>query len=103
MTHGENDFLQLASEAGLLGISVLGFLVLYLFLKAYRGIHVLSSRKTQRYIVMGGLVGILALMFHSSMERNIQVSANAFLFTYLWAFILKLPGLETYQRNTYVA
>ncbi len=34
---------------------------------------------------MGCLVGILALLFHSIVERNIQVPANAFLFTFLLA------------------
>jgi hypothetical protein len=38
---------------------------------------------------MGGLVGILALMFHSMVERNIQVPANAFLYTMLWAIVLR--------------
>jgi hypothetical protein len=35
-------------------------------------------------------VGILALMLHSLVERNIQVPANAFLFTLLWALILRI-------------
>jgi hypothetical protein len=37
-------------------------------------------------------VGILALMFHSMVERNIQVPANAFLFTFLWALVLKVTN-----------
>jgi hypothetical protein len=39
---------------------------------------------------MGGLVGILALMFHSMVERNIQVPANAFLYTMAWAIVLRI-------------
>jgi hypothetical protein len=31
-------------------------------------------------------------MFHSLVERNIQVPANAFLYTILWAFVLRISS-----------
>jgi len=92
VTHAENDFLQLASETGLIGIGLLFILFLFLFIKAVSMIRSLSSREPERYIAIGGLVGILALMFHSLVERNIQVPANAFLFTFLWALVLKVTN-----------
>jgi hypothetical protein len=48
---------------------------------------------------MGGIVGILALMFHSLVERNIQVPANAFLFTFIWAAVLKISTKETRETK----
>ena len=90
VTHAENDFLQLASEVGLLGSGLLLALFLFLFFKAALGIRSLSRGNPQRYIAIGGLVGILALMLHSIVERNIQVHANAFLFTVVWAMILTI-------------
>jgi len=90
VTHAENDFLQLASDAGLIGIGLLFVLFFFLFIKTISKIRSLSSREPGRYIAIGGLVGILALMFHSLVERNIQVPANAFLFTFLWALVLKI-------------
>ena len=101
VTHAENDFLQLASETGLIGIGLLFFLFLFLFIKASAGIRSLSSAAPQRNIAVGGLVGILALMFHSLVERNIQVPANAFLFTFLWALVLKITQqpLGQFQRQ----
>jgi hypothetical protein len=48
---------------------------------------------------MGGMVGILALMFHSLVERNIQIPANAFLFTFIWAVILKISTKETKETK----
>lgn len=89
VTHAENDFLQLASETGLIGIGLLFVLFLFLFIKALAGLRSLPSAAPQRYIAVGGLVGILALMFHSLVERNIQVPANAFLYTFIWALVLK--------------
>lgn len=90
VTHAENDFLQLASEVGLVGIGILLILFIFLFFKAVSGIRSLSHWGTQRYIGIGGLVGILALMFHSIVERNLQVPANAFLYTFIWAIVLRV-------------
>ncbi len=100
VSHAENDFLQLASEVGLVGIGVLFVLFIFLFFKAISGIHSLSNSEPQRYIGLGGLVGILALMFHSLVERNLQVPANAFLFTFILAMVLRLKGREIHQTHS---
>jgi len=92
ITHAENDFLQLASEAGLCGAGLLLALFLFLFFRAASGIRSLTSMEPQKYIGIGCLVGILALMFHSNVERNLQVPANAFLFTVMWAMALRIGG-----------
>jgi O-antigen ligase len=89
VTHSENDFLQLLSETGILGAGLLAALFFYLLFKAFSGIRALSRREPARYIGLGGLVGILALMFHSLVERNIQVPANAFLYTFIMALVLR--------------
>jgi O-antigen ligase len=91
-THAENDFLQLASEIGLLGAAPIAVLFFFLFFKATSGIRSLSSEEPARYIGIGGLVGILALMFHSMVERNLQVPANAFLYTVIWAMVLRVAA-----------
>jgi O-antigen ligase len=78
-THAENDFLQLASEAGLLGFGLVLIPFLYFSYKAISGIRLLSHRDSRRYIGIGGIVGIFALLLHSLVEKNIQIPANAFL------------------------
>jgi O-antigen ligase len=90
VTHAENDYLQLTSEVGLIGMGILLILFIYLFFKAVSGIRSLSRWGAERYIGVGGLVGILALMFHSVVERNLQVPANAFLYTFIWAIVLRV-------------
>ena len=86
----ENDFLQLASEVGLAGVGPLLVLFLFLFFKSASGIRSLSRGEPQRYIGIGGLVGILALMFHSIVQKNLQLPANAFLYTVTWAMVLRI-------------
>ncbi|MGQ9645849.1 MAG: O-antigen ligase family protein [Thermodesulfobacteriota bacterium] len=95
ITHAENDFLQLASETGGVGMGLLITAFLFLICKAFSGIRKLSPEDSQRYIAMGGLVGILALLIHSTVERNIQVPANAFLFTFIFALVLRLSSKRT--------
>jgi hypothetical protein len=43
-------------------------------------------------------VGILALMFHSLVERNIQVPANAFLYTFVFALILRVAPVSKEKK-----
>lgn len=95
VTHAENDFLQLASETGLVGMGLLIIAFSFLFYKAFSGIRKLSSEDQRRYIGIGGLVGILALLIHSMVERNMQVPANAFLFTFILALVLKISTPKT--------
>jgi O-antigen ligase len=99
VTHAENDYLQLASEVGLIGIGLLLFVFVFLFSRAVLAIRSLHSRDSKKYIGIGGLVGILALMFHSLVERNIQVPANAFLFTFIWAAVLRISTKETRETK----
>ena len=98
-THAENDFLQLASEVGVVGVGVLFVLFMFLFYKGVAGIRSLRHGEPQRYIGIGGLVGILALMFHSIVERNIQVPANAFLYTVMWTITLRI-ALDSGSKRT---
>jgi O-antigen ligase len=93
-THAENDFLQLTSEVGLAGMGILLILFLSFFYKGFSNVRSMSHRNPGRYIGMGSLVGILALMFHSLVEANIQIPANAFLFTFIFALVLRLPDLS---------
>ncbi len=103
VTHTENDFLQLSSEVGLIGMGILFILFIFLFVKAVSGLRSMSITDSRRYFGIGGLVGILALMFHSIVERNLQVPANAFLFTFLWAMVLKMatyrPGAKVIRGD----
>jgi hypothetical protein len=38
-------------------------------------------------------------MFHSLVERNIQVPANAFLYTLLWVIVLRISTRGVNRRN----
>jgi O-antigen ligase len=98
VTHAENDFLQLASEVGLVGFGLLAILFLFLFFKG--GLRIRSETSPQRYIGRGALTGILALMFYSLVEKNLQVPANALLYTFLWGLTIT-PSLQKRKRQSH--
>jgi O-antigen ligase len=99
VSHAENDYLQLASEVGIIGLGLLSVLFSYLISRAFSGIRSLSDREPGRYIAIGGLVGILALMLHSLVERNIQVPANAFLYTFMFALVLRIAPIRNEKKT----
>jgi hypothetical protein len=44
-------------------------------------------------------VGMVALMFHSLVERNIQVPSNAFLYTFIFALVLRMAPVRKTQQT----
>jgi len=93
-SHAENDLLQLATEVGLVGIVLLAVLSFLALKKAAVTIRALPFESPERYIAIGGLIGILALLFHSLVEKNIQVPANGFLFTFVLAMVCGMSRPE---------
>ncbi len=84
-THAHNDYVEFAAETGLIGISLLGLIVLTSFAAAVRAQH-LRRDPVMRGISLAAIMGILALMIHSSVDFNLQIPANALTFMLLLAF-----------------
>jgi putative inorganic carbon (hco3(-)) transporter len=84
-THAHNDYLELAAETGLAGVGLLGSMVLLSFGAALRAQY-LRQDPVMRGISFAAMMGILALMIHSSVDFNLQIPANALTFMLLLAF-----------------
>ena len=97
VTHAENDFLQLASETGLLGASILLAIFIHSVFKTVSATYS-TAFSPKKYIAMGGIVGILGLMLFSLIERNVQVPANAFLFVFI---VVLLLGYRQYSSSVW--
>lgn len=92
VSHAHNDYIELAVEAGVIGIFLSGFFVVMLFYKTYK---VFLARKDAYsvYIYMGSVTGIFSILIHSVTDFNFHIGANA-----LWFFFL--AGLAVSAANT---
>ena len=83
--YAHNDYIQFATESGVAGLAMLGLIVVWSLAVALR------AQYTRRDPLMRGLsfasiMGIIALMIHSTVDFNLQIPANAMLFMVMLAF-----------------
>lgn len=74
--HAHNDFVEIATDYGLLGLGILGLLVL---LTLWKVLKVLAHRRSPlvRGIAFGVAMSVVALLIHSAVDFNLQIPANA--------------------------
>ena len=93
-----NDFLQIAIEYGVIGFALFGLIVLFSFIRAIQ-----AQQQRQTAILKGAgfaaMMGIISLMIHSSSDFNLQIPANALLFTLLCAFACIAHSMEHQEHQ----
>jgi O-antigen ligase len=74
--HTHNDFVEIASDYGLLGLGILGTLVALTLVKVLR---VMAKRRSVLPwgIAFGVAMAIVGLLLHSTVDFNLQIPANA--------------------------
>lgn len=90
----ENDYLQFAAETGLFGFALAGGMVLLSLGAAIRA-HYVRRDPLLRGMSFASIMGITALLIHSTVDFNLQIPSNAVLFLMLLALAwisLALPG-----------
>jgi O-antigen ligase len=82
--HVHNDYVQFLTETGIIGASLLGLLVLASFACA-----ILAQARRRdplaRGVAFGVVMGVTAIGIHSTVDFNLQIPANAFIFMILLA------------------
>ena len=96
--HVHNDYMQFATEAGIPGFVVLGAIVLMSFFAA---VLALSRRRDPlaRGVAFGVVMGVTALAIHSTVDFNLQIPANALIFSVLLALGWLALCLERQDRG----
>lgn len=82
--YAHNDYAQMAAEFGVTGFAMLGIMVLWSFIVALRA-HATRRDPLMRGVSFTAIMGIIALMIHSSVDFNLQIAANATYFMVLLA------------------
>lgn len=100
--HTHNDFVELASDFGLLGLTLFGVLVASTLVVVVR---VMAQRQSTLPwgIAFGVAMAIVALLLHSTVDFNLQIPANALTITVILAmgWIAKeLPSKGRRRKST---
>jgi O-antigen ligase len=74
--HAHNDFVEIATDFGLLGLGILGLLVASTLWVVVR---IMATRKSPLPwgIGFGVTMGVVALLIHSTVDFNLQIPSNA--------------------------
>lgn len=80
-----NDYLQVAADAGIIGVVLLGLFIFWLVREGRRGINVKNTFR--RGIAVGSLAGIFAVMVHSLFDFVLHTTAVTLLFLLLLAML----------------
>jgi len=91
--HAHNDYLELTSDTGLPGATLLFLPVLYLLIKMI-GCFLGDSRRYRRTVVLACVGSTVALLVHSVMDFNLQIPANALIFSVVLGIGYKAACLE---------
>lgn len=92
--HAHNDYLELGSEYGIIGIVLLGVAVLLSLSQAIQSQFIRRSY-FMRGIGFASSMGIVAILVHSTVDFNLHIPSNAALFIVLLGF----AWLSRYQPN----
>ncbi|MBI3895987.1 MAG: O-antigen ligase family protein [Acidobacteria bacterium] len=77
--HAHNDYLELTAELGIPGALLLFGLILTVLWRAV-SVFYSSFHQRDRFLLLGCCSSILAILFHSFTDFNLQISANAIVF-----------------------
>ncbi len=91
-----NDYLELLSNQGIIGFSLLGTATLLLLLKLFRGLK--KSRRNNTGSLYGlqiaSFCSVIAILLHSLADFNFHLPVNAVYFYLILAVGIKIPRLK---------
>jgi O-antigen ligase len=99
--HTHNDFVEIATDFGLIGLAILGLLVA---LSLWRAAHIMVKRRSALPwgIAFGVAMSVVALLIHSTVDFNLQIPANALTIVVILAMAWcaqHLPSTSTRTRS----
>jgi len=91
-----NDYLQFTAELGISLIFIIAWMIVALYRKAFKKIK--NPSRLVRGTTLGAVAGITAILVHSFGDFNLQMPANAILFTVLAALAAGPVPLDNISR-----
>ncbi len=101
--HAHNDYLEIASELGVIGLFLLFFCFSVMFVSVLKNVSNNPDRRLQA-LSLGSLAACFSLMVHGLVDFNFYIPSNAILFVVSSAIALnssRMPGHGAGQWKTY--
>jgi O-antigen ligase len=95
-----NDYLQLLTDAGLLG-ALLGLWFIFEIIRSARRQwpQLAQARSHDRALIIGGYVAMLGIAVHSFLDFNLQIAANALVFLLIVALTTAIEPRSAHRSN----
>lgn len=77
--HAHNDFMELYSDFGMLGVMIAFFFLFKVLTYIFKNL----KKRKEKYVIYtacGGLAGLFAVFIHSIVDFNFQIPGNAYIF-----------------------
>ena len=87
--YAHNDYLHFTAELGLFVLPLIIWLIAVILSKGI-GIYNNTQSSFKRAVALGATVGVISIMFHSFVDFNLHITANAVLFSVLAGIIMAL-------------
>ena len=94
-----NDYLQILSDAGILGFLCLAAFIILLFKKSLSIINQ-TSDKFHRGVAIGALAGCFGILFHSFFDFPLRTPSNPFIFLTLVVLAVSTVNYPKLQRKS---
>jgi O-antigen ligase len=91
--HAHDDYLEFATDTGLLGAALLFLPIVYLFVRMIFS-FIADDRRYRRAVVLGCIGATAAMLIHSAADFNLQIPANALGFAVVLGIGYKAALLE---------
>jgi len=84
--YAHNDYLHFISEVGISLIAIMIWMIIVLYRKGFKKLK--NQSRMVRGITLGAMSGITAILIHGISDFNLNIPANALLFTILAALVV---------------
>jgi O-antigen ligase len=94
----DNDYLQFISEVGLPLIAIIIWMIIALYRKGFKKLK--NPSRLSRWMTLGAMAGLTAILVHSISDFNLHIPANAILFVVLAAIVVApLPVSSDHDKT----
>lgn len=91
--HAHNDYLEFATDTGLVGVLLLFLPIFYVLVKMILS-FLRDQRRYRSAVTLGCIGATLAMLIHTAMDFNLQIPANALVFAMVLGIGYKSACLE---------